>query len=74
VDAFLGRRFLLSALGALDVALGAWTLGLETRYSVNRRWFVWGRAASQFIVDADARRFSRVDLLMLGVGIRTRLE
>ncbi|MBU1242152.1 hypothetical protein KKD52_00465 [Myxococcota bacterium] len=74
VDAFLGRRFLLSAHGAWDVELGAWTLGLETRFSVNRRWFVWGRAASQFIVDADARRFARIDLLMLGVGIRTRLE
>ncbi len=74
VDAFFGRRFLLSGHGAWDTEHRAWTFSLETRFSVNRRWFVWGRASSLFVVDAAAPGLSRIDLVMLGVGIRTRLE
>jgi len=74
VDAFLGRRFLLSAHGAWDTLARAWTFSVETRFSFNRHWFLWGRAASQFVLDAQTPEIGRIDLVMLGVGIRTRLE
>jgi len=73
-DAFLGRRFILAAHGAWDVRQRAWTVSLETRLALGRRWFVWGRAQSLYALEAGAGRFERVDLLMLGVGIRARLE
>ncbi len=73
-DAFLGRRFILAAHGAWDVERRAWSLSLETRLALGRRWFVWGRAQSLYALDAEAGRYARVDLLMLGVGIRARLE
>jgi hypothetical protein len=73
-DAFLGRRFILAAHGAWDQQGRAWTLSLEARLAFGRHWYAWSRAQSLYVLDVESPRFARVDLLMLGVGIRTRLE
>lgn len=73
-DAFLGRRFILAAHGAWDQQGRAWTCSLEARLAFGRHWYAWSRAQSLYVLDAQTPRFDRVDLLMLGVGIRTRLE
>ena len=74
LDLFLRKRFVLVASGAWNVENRALALSVEARYSLDRRWFVWSRLRSAWLLEPDELMPSRNDLLLLGVGIRERLE